>query len=671
MTDLHFTLPDGSELSFPSGVTGRQIAETIGKRLADAALGVKLNGEILDLDRALTADGELQIVVAQPPGVAKDDIDHLDRDALDLIRHSASHVMAEAIVRLFPETKLVYGPAVENGFYYDIDLDQPLSSDDFPAIEKEMQRIITENLPFRRIEFSREEAIERVEGDFYKTENLKAVPPGEAISFYVTGEEGTGFEDLCRGPHVPSSGKIGAFKLMQISGAYLHGDESQKQLQRVYGTAWPSKKALDAYLERLRLAQERDHRKLGQELEVFHISDEVGRGLALWLPNGTVIRQELQRLAEEVEFRAGYKRVATPHITRRALYERSGHLDYYKDSMYPPMTLDDDEYYLKPMNCPHHHMIYAVRPRSYRELPLRLAEYGDCYRYEKSGELAGLLRVRGMCMNDAHIYCTMEQVREEFKATIDMHRYYYGMFRVEDFWIRLSLHDRDKSKYVSNVEMWEQSEAIVEEVLNESGLRFETRTGEAAFYGPKIDYQMRNVIGREETASTTQLDFAMPERFDLTYVAADGTRKRPYIIHRVPLGTHERMIAFLLEHFGGALPTWLSPLQVKIVPVAKAFVPYAEKLRQELHNALIRVEVDDGPDMFKKKIRNAITQKTPNILIVGGKEQQNEAVTWRRYATPAEKQVTMTFAAAQESLLDAYRQRLMDNFADVSPRGWQ
>lgn len=670
MAQLVFKLPDSSELSLPSGVTGRQIAEKIGKRLATDALGVRLNGTVLDLDRPLSEGGEISIVVARPAGIAEDDIDHLDRDGLDLIRHSASHVMAEAIVKLFPETRLVYGPPIENGFYYDIDLDRALSSEDFPAIESEMQRIVGQDLPIRRIEVSRAEALERVKGDTYKTENLAAVPEGEAISFYATGAPGKGFEDLCRGPHVPSTGKIGAFRLMQISGAYLHGDESKKQLQRVHGTAWPSKASLDAYLARLKLAQERDHRKLGQELEIFQISDEVGRGLILWLPNGTVVRQELQRLAEEVEFRAGYQRVATPHITRAALYHRSGHLPYYRDSMYPPMTLDDEEYYLKPMNCPHHHMIYSSRPRSYRELPLRLAEYGECYRYEKSGELAGLLRVRGMCMNDAHIYCTMEQVRDEFRRTIDMHRYYYGMFRVKDFWIRLSLHDADSSKYIASAApLWEASEAVVEEVLRDSGLPFEKRKGEAAFYGPKIDYQMRNVIGREETASTTQLDFAVPERFDLTYVAADGSRKRPMIIHRAPLGTHERMIAFLLEHFGGAFPTWLAPLQVKIVPVAKAFANYAHRLREALRDQLIRAEVDDGPDMFNKKIRNAITQKTPNVFIVGGKEQENESVTWRRYAV--EKQVTAKSSEAIESIASAYRGRLMDNFPEVSPRGWE
>jgi threonyl-tRNA synthetase len=576
--------------------------------------------------------------------------------------------MAEAIVKLFPQTKLVYGPPVENGFYYDIDLDRPLSSDDFPAIEREMQRVVDADLPLRRLEFSREAAAARVAGDAYKTENLNAVPPGETISFYVTGEPGTGFEDLCRGPHVPSTGKIGAFKLMQISGAYLHGDETQKQLQRVYGTAWPTKKALEAYLERLRLAQERDHRKLGQELEIFMISDDVGRGLALWLPNGTVIRQELQRLAEEVEFRAGYKRVATPHITRAVLYHRSGHLPYYKDSMYPPMALDDDEYYLKPMNCPHHHMIYASRPRSYRELPLRLAEYGQCYRYEKSGELAGLLRVRGMCMNDAHIYCTPDQVKDEFRATIEMSRYYYGLLRIKDFWLRLSLHDRDKSKYIANAAMWEASEIVVEEVLKESGIPYHKREGEAAFYGPKIDYQMRNVIGREETASTTQLDFAVPERFGLEFIAPDGSRQRPYIIHRAPLGTHERFIAFLLEHFGGAFPTWLAPVQVAIIPVAKNFAPYAEKLRAELHERLIRVEVDDGPDQFKKKIRNAVVRKIPNIFVVGGKEEENASVTWRRYCV--EKQVTLKFADAAAALRALHADRTMDNFPDVNPPGW-
>lgn len=671
MADLTFKLPDGKEIKLPEGATGRSIAESIGKRLAQAALGIKLDGQVLDLDRPLPAGGDIAIITDRPAGVSKDDIDHLDPDGLELIRHSASHVMAEAVKVLFPEAKLVYGPAVENGFYYDIDLDKPLSADDFPAIEKEMARIIKANRPFTRLEFSREEALSRVAGDEYKTENIAQVPDGETISFYVTGDQpgGKAFEDLCRGPHIPNTGKIGGFKLMKLSGAYLHGDESKKQLQRLYGTAWPTRKALDIYLERLRLAEERDHRKLGRELDIFHISDDVGKGLILWLPNGMVIRQELQRLAEDVEFRAGYKRVSTPHITKSNLYNRSGHLAFYKDSMYPPMLLDEDEeYYLKPMNCPHHHMIYSARPRSYRDLPLRLAEYGDCYRYEKSGELAGLLRVRGMCMNDAHIYCTMDQVRQEFESTINLHKYYYGMFRVKDFWVRLSLHETDKAKYVSNTELWENSEAIVREVLKKTEVPFVERTGEAAFYGPKIDYQMRNVVGREETASTTQLDFAMPERFDMTYIAEDGSRKRPYIIHRAPLGTHERMIAFLLEHFGGALPTWLSPLQVRIVPVSNKFNDYAYALRDELHDALVRVDIDESSDSFNKKIRNAITMKTPNIFIVGGKEKDNASITWRRYCV--KKQVTMPFADAKVSILTAYKDRIMDNFDDVSPMGW-
>lgn len=670
MADLRFSLPDGAEKTFPPGVTGRNIAASIGSGLAAAALGVKLNGKLLDLDRPLAEGGGLSIVTAAARGVKKDDIDRLDRDALELIRHSASHVMAEALTRLFPATHLVYGPAVENGFYYDIDLDRPISRDDFPAIEKEMAAIIAADKPFRRLEFSRGEAEARVANDAYKRENLRAVPEGEAISFYATGEGADAFEDLCRGPHVPSTGAIGAFKLTQVSGAYLHGDEKKKQLQRVYGTAWPTPQALEAYLERLRLAQERDHRKLGTELEIFMISDEVGPGLALWLPNGTVIRQELQRLAEDEEFKAGYKRVATPHITRGSLYRKSGHLPYYEESMYPPMLLDEnEEYYLKPMNCPHHHLIYAMRPRSYRELPLRLSEYGQCYRYEKSGELAGLLRVRGMCMNDAHIYCTLDQVKDEFKRTIDLHRLYYGMFRIEHFWIRLSLHDRDREKYIANAEMWDRSEQIVREVLEETGLPFEERLGEAAFYGPKIDYQLRNVIGREETASTTQLDFAMPERFDLTYVAADGSRPRPFIIHRAPLGTHERMIAFLLEHLGGAFPTWLAPVQVRFVPVAQQFIPYAEQLAASLREDLIRTEVDDSTDSFGKKVRNAVTRKIPNVCIVGGKEKDSEAVTWRRHCV--EKQTTMKFTEARAALNTMYRKRLMDCFPDVNPPGWE
>ena len=493
----------------------------------------------------------------------------------------------------------------------------------------------------------------------YAQELLEKLP---SLSFYSSGP----FVDMCEGPHVSDTGKIqpGSFKLDSIAGSYWRGDSKKPMLTRIYGLCFKDEKELKEFIRNRELAMKRDHRKLGQELELFTISEEVGKGLPLWLPNGTVIRDELEKFAKELEFKDGYVRVATPHIANGDLYRISGHLQLYKDAMFPPMKGEDnEEFYLKPMNCPHHHMIYLSRPRSYRELPLRLAEYGTVYRYEKSGQLAGLLRVRGLTMNDAHIYCTLDQVKSEIKKIVSMHKLYYEKFRMDKIWVRLSLHDKDKEKFTEGEELWIQTEDILRDVLQELDIEHEEVLGEAAFYGPKLDYQTENVLGREETASTIQLDFTSPERFKLEYAARDGLKQRPLIIHRAPLGTHERFISFLIERWGGAFPTWMAPVQVKIVPVAEDFMAYAEKIAQDLREKMVRVEIDTSNDSFSKKVRNSITKKIPNTWIVGANEVKDNTVTWRRHAV--EKQTVLSVEAALKTLESLVRDRVMDNFPDV------
>ena len=581
------------------------------------------------------------------------------------IRHSLAHVMAQAVLKLRPHAQLAFGPPVENGFYYDFDLESPLTPEDFSAIEKEMRSIIKNKQPFEQFSQSVSEALSFLQDSkqIYKVEfaNELASRGETELGFYRNGT----FVDMCRGPHVAHTGElpIDAFKVDSLAGAYWRGDEKRKQLTRIYALAFETKKELDDFIENRRLALERDHRKLGKELELYRITDEIGPGLPLWLPNGSAIRDSLEAFAKEVEFRHGYQAVHTPHITKSELYYISGHLPYYKDVMFPPMTLDNEEYFLKPMNCPHHHMIYGSRPRSYRELPFRLAEYGTCYRYEESGTLSGLLRVRMLNMNDAHIYCTPEQLREEFTAVLDLHSFYYTKFRLADFWMRLSLHDPLRTdKYVDDPQAWATSEGIIKEILDSMNIRYEVGKGEAAFYGPKVDFQIRNVIGRERTASTNQLDFAVPERFGLTYIGEDGKEHIPYCIHRAPLGTHERFIAFLIEHFGGAFPTWMAPVQVCIVPVGEKFIPYAEQLQVTFRNELIRAEVDASGESFNKRIRKAVTHKIPNILIVGAREEETRSVTWRRYCVS--EQHTLQFADFMGTIKRMIAERVMDNFAD-------
>jgi len=587
------------------------------------------------------------------------------------LRHSLAHIMAQAVLQIRPNAKMGFGPPVEHGFYYDFDFgDQPIHEEDLKDIEKRMKHIIKQKQKFVEEKKELDEAIALLEkmDQPYKVEYAKElVETGRAedggLGFYENGP----FIDMCEGPHLEHTGQApkGAFTLDRIAGSYWRGDEHNPMLTRIYGLAFETPEELKEYIEKRELARQRDHRRLGTELEIFVIDEEVGSGLPMWLPNGAIIRDELEAWAREEEFKAGYHRVSTPAITKGDLYERSGHLAYYRDAMYPPMTCDEnEEYYLRPMNCPHHHKLYASRPRSYRELPLRLAEYGNVYRYERSGTLAGLLRVRAMCMNDAHIYCEYGQVKDEFRAVMDMYRRYYDHLRFIGFRVRLSLHDSDKAKFVENEEEWERSEAIVREVLKEENIDFDEERGEAAFYGPKIDIQATNIVGREETLSTCQLDFLVAPGFGLTYVDRDGSEKTPYIIHRAPLGTHERFISFLIELYGGAFPTWLAPVQVRLLPVKDACIPYAEQLENLLRSKLIRAEIDRSDESFGKKIRNAVTHKIPNMWIIGEQEVEHRNVTWRRYclkdqeAVPADKAI--------ETLETMRNQRLMDNFDDVA-----
>ena len=572
------------------------------------------------------------------------------------IRHSLAHVLAQAVLEIRPDAKLGFGPPIDSGFYYDFDLDEPLSSEDLPKLEKRMRHIIKTGQVFEREELEQTQMVERLSKDnqSYKIEQVEDLSANnETLSLYRNGP----FWDLCEGPHVETTRDIpkNCFTIDTLAGAYWKGSEKNNMMQRVYGLAFETADELKIYQEKRRLAMERDHRKLNSKHHYFAICEEVGKGLPLWLPNGTVIREELEKLAKETEFLGGYKRVSTPHITREELFQTSGHLPYYEDSMFPPMEMDGERWFLKPMNCPHHHMIYKAEPRSYRDLPLRLAEYGTCYRYEQSGELAGLLRVRSMTMNDAHIYCTPEQAKAEFIKVMNLHTQYYKLFGLSDFWMRLSLAEENAGKFVDEPELWKKAEKLVTEAMDEVEIPYEAVRGEAAFYGPKIDFQVTNVVGREETASTNQLDLVMGKRFGLTYIGSDNEEHTPIIIHRAPLGTHERFVAFLIEHYGGAFPTWLAPVQVRVIPVASAFNEYANSLNESLYSSFVRSEIDDSNDSFSKKIRSAAITKIPNILIVGENEQVGKSVTWQRYGSKDRQ--TLAFDAFLPLLQEEILQR--------------
>jgi threonyl-tRNA synthetase len=581
------------------------------------------------------------------------------------MRHSCAHMLAQAVLEMFPDAKLGIGPTIENGFYYDFELPRTLIPEDLDILQKKMEHIQKQRQTFVRRDEPVDAAIEmyKKSGQVFKMEIASDLKDeGEkTVSFYEnrlpSGE--LKFVDLCRGGHSENTGKTGVFKLTKIAGAYWRGDEKRPMLQRIYGVCFRTKEELKQYLDMLEEAKKRDHRKLGQELELFTFHENVGPGLPLWLPNGAVIVEELEKLAKETEFHAGYVRVRTPAITKGVLYHTSGHLPYYKDSMYSPMMIDGEEYYLKPMNCPHHHICYAATPKSYRDLPLRLAEYGTCYRYEDSGALFGLMRVRSLQMNDAHIYCTEEQFEQEFIAVAEMYLKYFKLFGIEKYVMRLSLHDPAElgKKYVDEPELWVKTEEMVRRAMKKAGVPVVEIANEAAFYGPKIDVQVWSAIGREFTLATNQIDFAVPKRFQLTYADADGKEKTPLCIHRAPLGTHERFIGFLIEHFGGNFPTWLAPVQVKVLPVSDKFNEYAQEVATELFNKGVRVKVDDSNESLGKKIRGAEMLKTPYMLIVGEKEVAENKVSVRNRKT--KEQTAMGVDEFAVGLFEEIKERRM------------
>ena len=618
MADIQITLPDNSVKKVPKGSTAQDIADLIGPGLARAVVVAKVNGDLKDLNAPINDDSELQLFTGESP------------EGHDTLLHSTAHLMAQAVKELYPNAKVTIGPTIENGFYYDFDVDVSFSDEVLVKIEEKMRALAKSGQDIKRNEISAKDAVslfKDMEED-YKVEIIQQINPDDVITIYKQSD----FTDLCRGPHVSNKSKIKHFKLLSTSGAYWRGDENNKMLQRIYGTVFSTKDALKTHLHNLEEAKKRDHRKLGKELKLFTFDEEVGPGLPLWLPNGAIMIEELEKLAKESERHAGYEQVRTPHLTKGSLYERSGHLEHYKESMYPAMDVDGIEYFVKPMNCPHHHKIYSSYPRSYRDLPLRLAEYGTCYRYEKSGQLFGLMRVRSLQMNDAHIYCTKEQFKQEFLAVCNMYLQYFDIFGIEKYSMRLSLHDKDElgKKYVNEPELWIETEEWVREALVEGKLDFEEVPGEAAFYGPKIDVQVWSAIGKEFTLATNQVDFAVPSKFDLTYIDETGEEKTPLCIHRAPLGTHERFIGFLIEHFGGNFPLWLAPVQVAVLPLSDKFIDYANKVVNVLKDSGIRVKLNDRADKIGSKIRQAELEKINVMLILGEKEEKDGTVSVRK-----------------------------------------
>ena len=603
---------------YPTGTTLLEVAESIGTRLAKDAVAAQINGKLTDLTEAIDIDADINIITGD------------SADGHEVLLHSTAHLMAQAVKELFPNARVTIGPAIENRFYYDFDVENPFTDEDLVTIEEKMRELAQNNYPVKRKVFSKDEAIDLFKSmdENYKVEIIEEISPEEVLSAY----QQDSFIDLCRGPHVPSTGRIKYFKILNSSGAYWRGDENNKMLQRIYGTVFNTKKELKEYLHMLEEAKKRDHRKLGKELELFAFDDEIGPGLPLWLPKGTIIIEELEKLAKVTERKAGYQRVRTPHLTKGSLYKKSGHLKHYKESMYPAMDVDGIDYYVKPMNCPHHHKIYASVPRSYRDLPLRLAEYGTCYRYEKSGELFGLMRVRSMQMNDAHIYCTKEQFKEEFLSVCQMYLTYFKIFGIDKYEMELCLHSSEGlgKKYVNEPELWIQTEQDVRKALDEGGINYIEKSGEAAFYGPKIDVQVWSTIGRKFTLATNQVDFAIPSLFGLNYTNERGEEATPLCIHRAPLGTHERFVGFLIEHYSADFPLWLAPVQVAILTVSEKVENYANFVQSNLKNFDIRVELDDRPDKIGAKIRLAELSKINVMLIIGEQEAKENTVSVRR-----------------------------------------
>ncbi|HCZ0603675.1 TPA: threonine--tRNA ligase [Staphylococcus aureus] len=626
MEQINIQFPDGNKKAFDKGTTTEDIAQSISPGLRKKAVAGKFNGQLVDLTKPLETDGSIEIVT---PG---------SEEALEVLRHSTAHLMAHAIKRLYGNVKFGVGPVIEGGFYYDFDIDQNISSDDFEQIEKTMKQIVNENMKIERKVVSRDEAKELFSNDEYKLELIDAIPEDENVTLYSQGD----FTDLCRGVHVPSTAKIKEFKLLSTAGAYWRGDSNNKMLQRIYGTAFFDKKELKAHLQMLEERKERDHRKIGKELELFTNSQLVGAGLPLWLPNGATIRREIERYIVDKEVSMGYDHVYTPVLANVDLYKTSGHWDHYQEDMFPPMQLDETEsMVLRPMNCPHHMMIYANKPHSYRELPIRIAELGTMHRYEASGAVSGLQRVRGMTLNDSHIFVRPDQIKEEFKRVVNMIIDVYKDFGFEDYSFRLSYRDpEDKEKYFDDDDMWNKAENMLKEAADELGLSYEEAIGEAAFYGPKLDVQVKTAMGKEETLSTAQLDFLLPERFDLTYIGQDGEHHRPVVIHRGVVSTMERFVAFLTEETKGAFPTWLAPKQVQIIPVnVDLHYDYARQLQDELKSQGVRVSIDDRNQKMGYKIREAQMQKIPYQIVVGDKEVENNQVNVRQYGSQDQETV--------------------------------
>ena len=620
MDNINITFPDGSTKEFQKGISAYSIAESISSRLAEEALVAKVNGNIKDIKSKVEQDTTIQFLTFK------------DEEGKEVYWHSTSHLMAHAIQEIYPEAKFGVGPAIENGFYYDIDINSSITEEDLLKIENKMMEITKRNDEFIRQDISKEEAIDffKNKGDEYKLEILSEIDENsENVSLYKEGE----FVDLCRGPHIPSAGKIKYVKLLNISGSYWRGDEHNKQLQRIYGISFPKKKMLDGHLALLEEAKKRDHRKLGKELGLFYFTPKVGAGLPLWLPKGAVLRETLENFLREEQIKRGYLPVVTPHIGNIELYKTSGHYPYYKDSQFPTLKFKDstEEYLLKPMNCPHHFQIYSSKMRSYRDLPLRLAEFGTVYRYEQSGELNGLTRVRSFAVDDSHMFVRQDQLKDELCNVIELIQTVFSAVGFADFTTQLSYRDENKEKYGGEIELWERAQEEIRIAADEMKLNYKIVKGEAAFYGPKIDFMVKDVLGRKWQLGTVQIDYVMPERFDLEYIGSDGKKHRPVVIHRAPFGSLERFIGVLIEHYAGYFPTWLAPVQVSVIPVSQNYIEYAKKIVNLLKENNIRVELDERNEKIGYKIRECETQKVPYMLILGEKEKTAGNVSVRKH----------------------------------------
>ena len=609
--------PDGSEKEFDSGITAEEIAGSISPGLKKASVAAKVNGDMYDLERPIVDDAEIELFTDK------------SEEGLEVMRHSTAHLLAHALTRLYKDVKFGVGPVIEGGFYYDFDMDESLSSEDFPKIEREMKQIIDENIPIERRVLSRDEAKELFKYDEYKLELIDAIPENELVTVYTQDD----FTDLCRGVHVPRTSKIKEFKLLSIAGAYWRGDSDNKMLQRIYGTAFFKKKDLEEHLKMLEERKERDHRRIGREMKIFDTSQLVGAGLPFWLPNGATIRREIERYIVDKEVALGYDHVYTPILANSDLYKTSGHWDHYQDDMFPPMKVGNEELVLRPMNCPHHMMVYKNERHSYRELPIRIAELGMMHRYEASGAVSGLQRVRGMVLNDAHVFVRPDQIKEEIKRVLHLIEEVYKDFNIENYSFRLSYRDPENTeKYFDDDEMWQMAEKMLKEAADDLELEYVEAVDEAAFYGPKIDVQVKTASGIEETLSTVQLDFLLPERFDLTYIGEDGQNHRPVVIHRGVVGTMERFVAFLIEEYKGAFPLWLAPEQVQIIPVnLDLHYDYAREILDEMKSYGIRADIDTRDEKLGYKIRDAQTRKVPYQVVVGDKEVEAKEVNVRKY----------------------------------------